>query len=174
VERLDKEGLAAVEPTVNPVNRWSSEERAWLPGLFMASNPVGVTGIGGYFRGYGATEEAAIAKWHDLAEKSRVKLAAWEVDLDLYGSLARNKAPFALKVAPSGVDWVSAYGKANVQPGDSAIVWGHGRYRHGVVANVSPTGKRLTVLWFSPADLKNGQRFGHRSDFNVGAVEVFS
>jgi hypothetical protein len=145
VERLNKEGLAAVEPRVSPVKHWRSAEQAWVEAGYLAQNPIGVAGISGYFAGRGATEAKAIEKWHALAEKSRVKMEAWEVDLDLYGSTARNKAPFASKVAPSG-DWVSAFGKANVNAGDSAIVWGHGRYRHGVVTNVSP----------EPADPRDG------------------
>lgn len=113
---------------------------------------------------YAATEAEAIAKWRKVALKDHAKHMRWQADLAEHGYRARALAGRATLTSPNARGLVSGYSlDSTYAVGHEAVVWGHGRYRTGIVVEVSPTGKRITVLWFSPADLKSGNTSGKRS-----------
>ena len=152
-----------VTPRTGQYTRYGESEPHWW-----ASNPFGgVEGLG-YVSANGKTEEEAIAKWHAAHERHAKKTAVWEADLEEHGSRAR-------ALASRRIESTAALTNAYLQPtavGHEVVVWGHGRYRVGIVTEISKTGKRITVLWFSPADLKQGNRWGKRTTYAAGEVAV--
>lgn len=130
--------------------------------LFFAA---GRDGAGDFHRAEGKTEQEAVEKWTVLARRGEQRMADWNEDLSNHGQHARALADRWFLTDGPGDVWGQP-----VEVGQVVAVWGHGRYRRGVVTRVTKTGKRATVLWFSPADLRNGQRYGHRTEFSLVAI----
>jgi hypothetical protein len=137
-------------PTITVEHTYTLTTDRWQAGV-SARSPYGYGGKV-YAYGQGTTEQeaidaasAAIPGLLAGAERRATRQAASR-------DLLRVHLPAAMALmgrqAPLG-----CFREPGVQPavGDAVWLWGHGAWRNGIVADVSPTGKRLRVVYVTPS-----------------------